>query len=85
MESTRQRICFREVRLEEKDKAKAKADTCQLVLDRSHLYHAGAGLERWRSSLRITDAIVHLTCTVYNCANIVFASVIVNAHRNIDP
>ncbi|SJL06792.1 uncharacterized protein ARMOST_10134 [Armillaria ostoyae] len=34
MESTRQRICFREVRLEEKGKAKAKADACQLVLDR---------------------------------------------------
>ncbi len=34
MESTRQRICFREVRLEEKGKAQAKADTCQLVLDR---------------------------------------------------
>ncbi|KAK0502452.1 hypothetical protein EDD18DRAFT_1100889 [Armillaria luteobubalina] len=33
-ESTRQRICFREVRLEEKGKAKAKADACQLVLDR---------------------------------------------------
>ncbi|PBK83372.1 hypothetical protein ARMGADRAFT_1089495 [Armillaria gallica] len=32
MESTRQRIYFREVRLEEK--AKAKAATCQLVLDR---------------------------------------------------
>ncbi|KAK0432585.1 hypothetical protein EV421DRAFT_1910845 [Armillaria borealis] len=34
MESTRQRICFREVGLEEKGKAKAKADACQLVLDR---------------------------------------------------
>ncbi|SJL06780.1 uncharacterized protein ARMOST_10122 [Armillaria ostoyae] len=34
MESTRQRICFREVRLEEKGKPKPKADTCQLVLDR---------------------------------------------------
>ncbi|KAK0218894.1 hypothetical protein IW262DRAFT_1462465 [Armillaria fumosa] len=34
MESTRQRICFREVRLEEKGKPKAKADACQLVLDR---------------------------------------------------
>ncbi|PBK82138.1 hypothetical protein ARMGADRAFT_947123, partial [Armillaria gallica] len=34
MESTQQRICFREVRLEEKGKAKAKADTFSLVLDR---------------------------------------------------
>ncbi|KAK0218913.1 hypothetical protein IW262DRAFT_1274457 [Armillaria fumosa] len=34
MESTRQRICFREVRLKEKGKATAKADACQLVLDR---------------------------------------------------
>ncbi len=34
MESTRQRILFREVRLEEKGKAKAKADACSLVLDR---------------------------------------------------
>ncbi|KAK0234785.1 hypothetical protein EDD85DRAFT_1025570 [Armillaria nabsnona] len=34
IESTRQRICFKEVRLEEKGKAKAKADACQLVLDR---------------------------------------------------
>ncbi|KAK0218916.1 hypothetical protein IW262DRAFT_1494904 [Armillaria fumosa] len=63
MESTRQRICFREVRLEEKGKAKAKADACQLVLDtllvNSQLYHAGTGLERWRPSPRITDAIVH--------------------------
>ncbi|KAK0234826.1 hypothetical protein EDD85DRAFT_845508 [Armillaria nabsnona] len=33
MQSTRQRICFREVRLEEKGKAN-KADSCQLVLDR---------------------------------------------------
>ncbi|KAK0502558.1 hypothetical protein EDD18DRAFT_1347189 [Armillaria luteobubalina] len=32
MDSTRQRICFREVRLEEK--GKAKADVCQLVLNR---------------------------------------------------
>ncbi len=34
MESTRQRIFFREVRLEEKGKVKAKVDACQLVLDR---------------------------------------------------
>ncbi|KAK0489794.1 hypothetical protein EDD18DRAFT_1359068 [Armillaria luteobubalina] len=36
MESTRQRICFKEVRLEEKGKvvAKAKVDACQFVLDR---------------------------------------------------
>ncbi len=34
MESTRQRIYFREVRLEGKGKAKTKADTSQLVLDR---------------------------------------------------
>ncbi|KAK0218900.1 hypothetical protein IW262DRAFT_1494898 [Armillaria fumosa] len=34
MESTRQCICFGEVRLEEKAKAKAKVNTCQLVLDR---------------------------------------------------
>ncbi|PBK83385.1 hypothetical protein ARMGADRAFT_1089507 [Armillaria gallica] len=34
MESTQQRICFREVRLEEKGKAKAKADTFSPVLDR---------------------------------------------------
>jgi len=34
MESTRRRMFFREVRLEEKGKAKAKADACSLVLDR---------------------------------------------------
>ncbi|KAK0234806.1 hypothetical protein EDD85DRAFT_955678 [Armillaria nabsnona] len=34
MGSTRQRICFREVRLEEKGRAKAKAYACSLVLDR---------------------------------------------------
>ncbi|KAK0502472.1 hypothetical protein EDD18DRAFT_1458648 [Armillaria luteobubalina] len=63
MESTRQRICFREVRLEEKGKAKAKpkrANLCWIaLLGNSHLYHAGAGLERRRSFPSITDAIVH--------------------------
>ncbi len=34
MQSIRQRICFREVRLEGKGEAKAKADACSLVLDR---------------------------------------------------
>ncbi|KAK0218898.1 hypothetical protein IW262DRAFT_1063085 [Armillaria fumosa] len=34
MESTQQRICFREVHLEGKGKVTAKADVCQLVLDR---------------------------------------------------
>ncbi len=34
MQSTRQRIYFREVRLEEKGKTKAKADASSLVLDR---------------------------------------------------
>ncbi|PBK82147.1 hypothetical protein ARMGADRAFT_1019903, partial [Armillaria gallica] len=33
-ESTRQHILFREVRFEEKGKAKAKADACSVVLDR---------------------------------------------------
>ncbi|KAK0234796.1 hypothetical protein EDD85DRAFT_845391, partial [Armillaria nabsnona] len=34
IQSIRQRIFFREVRLEEKGRAKAKADACQFVLDR---------------------------------------------------
>ncbi|PBK83360.1 hypothetical protein ARMGADRAFT_1067833 [Armillaria gallica] len=34
MESTWQRICFREIRLEEKGRVKAKADAGSLVLDR---------------------------------------------------
>ncbi|KAK0477674.1 hypothetical protein IW261DRAFT_1485838, partial [Armillaria novae-zelandiae] len=32
-----------------------RANLCWIaLLGTSHLYHAGAGLERWRSSLRIT-------------------------------
>ncbi len=36
-----------------------------VLLGNSHLYHAGAGLGRWRSSLRITDAIVYLNSHPY--------------------
>ncbi|KAK0187025.1 hypothetical protein F5146DRAFT_935552 [Armillaria mellea] len=36
------------------------ANSCWIALPgNSQLYHAGAGLERWKSSLRITDTIVH--------------------------
>ncbi len=69
MEITRQRICFREVRLEEKGKAKAKADACSPVLDR--ITEKLAPLPRRRRTRKmkvvpeITDTIVHLNSYLY--------------------
>ncbi|SJL06804.1 uncharacterized protein ARMOST_10146 [Armillaria ostoyae] len=66
MESTRQRICFREVQLEEKGKAQAKADACQLVLDR--ITRKAAPLPRRRRTRKmdvVLDAIVHLNSYLY--------------------
>ncbi|KAK0489812.1 hypothetical protein EDD18DRAFT_570170 [Armillaria luteobubalina] len=64
------------------------ANLCWIaLLGNSHLYHAGAGLERQRSSLRIIDTIVRpriSTCIVYNCAKIICASVIVALPGSLD-
>ncbi len=51
MESTRQRIYFGEVRFEEKGKAKAEADACQLVLD--HITGKLAPLPRRRRTRKM--------------------------------